>query len=123
VSYLAVRALPQGGVVVLAQGIPADGLDTRGARQVTVVARGVSADGAAPLLVGIRPGGKPWTSRATGWTKTTLGDGWARYTSGPLGKDGPLAQTLTDPRSQVDQTAARTPGQIVRLFGTKNLLP
>jgi hypothetical protein len=123
VDFLAPRALPHGGVVILAEGLPRDKVDLRGAGRITVLARGVSADGAIPLLVGNRPGGRPWSSRQASWTKDTLSDGWARYRTQIAGNRGPLAQTINDPRSKVDFIAPGPPDQMVRLFGTKNLLP
>lgn len=123
VGFVVVRASPKGGAAILAAGIPAGKVDTRGPRALTVLAHGVTADGPIPPLQGNLPNGKPWSSSQSRWTRTSAGGGWVRYTTTFRGPTGPLAQSINDPRSHVDFTLARTPGQTVRLFGTKDLLP
>jgi SAM-dependent methyltransferase len=46
-----------------------------------------------------------------------------RYTTTIEGRDGPMAPTINDPRSRVDFTKVIPPGETVRLFGTKHVLP
>jgi hypothetical protein len=122
-AFVAVRASQRGGAAIVAAGIPTGKVDTRGPRSLTVVAHGVTASGPVPPVVGILPTGKPWSAQQAHWTRASAGGGWVRYTTTFRGPTGPLAQTITDPRSNVDFTQTRTPGQTVRLFGTKNLLP
>ena len=123
VGLLAVRASAGGGVVILADGIPASGVGTMPVRQIVVVARGSSARGARPNLIGSTAHGKPWSASQATWARTPLPDGWARYTTTVSGRGGPVAPSLSDPRSAVDFSVATAPGQEVRWFGTKNLLP
>lgn len=124
VAWLAVRGSPGGGTVLVADGLPAAGTDVGAARSITVVARGKSATGPEPDLVGNRKNGRPWSATDERWTRTPLGDGWVRYAARIRGHRGPMAWTLNDPRSKIDfSSPTRTPGQTVRLFGTKHLLP
>jgi hypothetical protein len=123
VALLAVRGSRGGGTVALAGGIPAARINDTGARTVTALAHGASAAGEEPSLVGTRPDGSPWTAADESWSRKAIGDGWVRYTTTIPGTDGPLAASITDPRSPVDFTAPTPPGSLVRLFGTKRLLP
>ena len=126
VALLAVRASRGGGTVVLAGRIPAARIDDTGARTLTVLARGASAEGEDPSLIGIRPDGSPWEAADEEWSRESIGDGWVRYTTTTTteGAKGPVAATITDPLSAVDFTApTNTPGSMVRIFGTKRLLP
>jgi hypothetical protein len=124
VALLAVRASRGGGTVALAGGIPANRINDTGARTLTALARDASATGEAPSLIGTRPDGSPWTAAEEKWSRESIGDGWVRYTTSIEGTDGPLAASVTDPRSSVDFTSpTNTPGSLVRIFGTKRLLP
>jgi len=124
VALLAVRGSRGGGTVALAGGIPAARINDTGARNLTVFARDASAAGKEPSLVGTRPDGSPWAAADENWSRQSIGDGWVRYTTTIGDADGPLAASITDPRSLVDFTATtNTPGSLVRLFGTKRLLP
>jgi hypothetical protein len=124
VALLAVRASRGGGTLALAAGIPAARINDTGARTLNVLARDSSAAGEEPSLIGTRPNGSPWTAAEESWSRQSIGDGWVRYTTTIGGADGPLAGSITDPRSQIDFTATtNTPGSLVRLFGTKRLLP
>jgi hypothetical protein len=124
VALLAVRGSRGGGTVALAGGIPAERINDTGARTVTAFARDASAAGDEPSLIGTRPDGSPWTAADENWSRESIGDGWVRYSTTIGGADGPLAASITDPRSFVDFTSTtNTPGSLVRLFGTKRLLP
>jgi hypothetical protein len=124
VALLAVRGSRGGGTVALAGGIPADRINDTGARTLTALARDASAAGEDPSLIGTRPDGSPWTAAEENWSRESIGDGWVRYETTIDGTDGPLAASITDPRSLVDFTSpTNTPGSLVRLFGTKRLLP
>jgi hypothetical protein len=124
VALLAVRGSRGGGTVALAGGIPADRINDTGARTLTVLARDASATTGIPSLIGTRPDGSQWTAVDESWSRQPIGDNWVRYTTTVDGADGPLAASITDPRSLVDFTSpTNTPGSLVRLFGTKRLLP
>lgn len=123
VGWLAVRASPGGGSVVAASGIPRDRVADRSARRLVVAARDASRDGAAPLLVGTRPDGTPWSARDARWERRELGGGWTRYTATLTRGEGPVAASVTDPRSPVDFSLPRTAGELVRMFGTRHVLP
>jgi hypothetical protein len=51
------------------------------------------------------------------------GDGWAIYTARIEGRQPPIASTLDDPNGRLDFTNLGPPDQIVRVYGTKRLLP
>jgi hypothetical protein len=124
VALLAVRGSRGGGTVALAGGIPAARINDTGARTLTVLAHEASAAGEEPSLIGTRPDSSPWAATNEKWSRQSIGDGWVRYTTTIGGTEGPLAASITDPRSQIDFTApTNTPGSLVRLFGTKRLLP
>ncbi|MBJ7518244.1 MAG: hypothetical protein JHC84_00990 [Solirubrobacteraceae bacterium] len=124
VAVFAPRASQNGGTAILAEGMPSGAVDRVNPRRITVLARGVSAQGATPALIGTRRNGRPWTANAVRWTRQDAGEGWVRYETTLPRSGGPLAWTLTDPRSAVDfNNSTRTPGQSVRMFGTKHLLP
>lgn len=124
VAILAPRASRDGGSVIVAQGMPAGRVDQVGARRITVLARGVSAEQATPSLVGTLRDGRPWNAKRAAWTRSSEDDGWVRYETTLVGAARPLAWSLTDPRSPVNfANSTLTPGQSVRQFGTKHLLP
>jgi hypothetical protein len=107
-----------------AGGIPAARIHDTGARTVTALARDASAPREEPSLTGTRPDGSPWAAADEKWSRQSIGDGWVRYKTTIGDADGPLAGSITDPRSSVDITATtNTPGSMVRIFGTKRLLP
>jgi hypothetical protein len=124
-GLLAIRASIGGGEAILGYGVPASKIGTVSVRQIAVVARGVSARGAKPSLVGTTAHGKPWAASQANWVRLSLPGGWTRYTTtiSGRGRGGPTAPSLTDPRSPVDFSVPTAPGQEVRWFGTKNLLP
>ena len=110
--------------MALAGGIPAARINDTGARTLSVLARDASATGDDPSLIGSRADGSPWAADDEKWSRQSIGDGWVRYTTTIGGADGPLAASINDPRSAVDFTAqTNTPGSLVRIFGTKRLLP
>jgi hypothetical protein len=123
VALLAARASRGGGTAVLAAGIPSNHINDSGARTLVAVARSASAAGDTPSLVGTKADGSPWSASGERWGRRDLGDGWVRYVTRVPDGDGPVAPSITDPRSTVDFTTPMTPGSLVRLFGTKGLLP
>jgi hypothetical protein len=122
-ALLAVRASRGGGTAVLAAGIPSGHINDSGARTLTALARDASAAGDTPNLVGTRPDGSAWSAADERWSRRDIGDGWVRYATRLAGDNGPVAPTITDPRSAVDFTSPTIPGSLVRIFGTKRLLP
>ena len=109
--------------MILAEGLSATTVGTAPVRRIVVLARGESARGVTPQLVGETARGRPWSADQTSWVRVPLPDGWARYTAALPGTSRPVAPSLTDPRSPVDFTVPTPAGQLVRWFGTKNLLP
>ena len=79
-----------------------------GARTLIAVAHGASATGDEPSLVGTRSDGSPWSAGQEHWSRRDLGDGWVRYSTMVRGGDGPVAPSVTDPRSAVDFTSPMT---------------
>jgi hypothetical protein len=123
VALLAVRASRGGGTAVLAAGIPSSRINNSSAWTLTAVAHGASATGDDPSLVGTRSDGSPWSAAQEHWSRRDLGGGWVRYSTTVPDGNGPVAPSITDPRSGVDFTTPITAGSLVRLFGTKRLLP
>lgn len=123
VAFLAVRASSGGGSLILAEGFSSAIASTAPVRRIVVLARGASARGALPQLAGKTARGRPWSDRQATWVRVPLAGGWARYTTTLTGSNAPVAPSLTDPRSPVDFSAPIPPGQLVRWFGTTNLLP
>lgn len=124
VATLAPRASRSGGTVIVTDGLPAGKVATSTPRTISVLAHGASASGAVPPLAGTKRNGTPWSPKSVTWTKKDLDDGWVRWEATMTRRGGPTAWSLTDPKSPVDFTnPATTPGQLVRQFGTKHLLP
>ena len=125
VSLVGVRTARGGGTAFVADGLHRSAPTTDAPRRITAVAYGASARGPVPNLVGTSRDGKVvWTASDEHWQVARLPGGWARYTATLHDvANGPQAGTITDPRSQIDfQAPDRTAGQVVRLFGTKNLV-
>jgi hypothetical protein len=123
VALMAVRGSRGGGTVVLAGGMPADRINDTGSRTLTALARDASAAGENPSLVGTRPDGSSWSvaeeNRAS--RSAMVGCVTRRESAVPT---APWPDRSPTRRSQIDFTApTNTPGSLVRLFGTKRLLP
>jgi hypothetical protein len=92
-------------------------------RDLRVYARGDGDPPPPPQLVATARDGSPWTSADVRWRLVDSGDSWAIYEGsvdrGPL----PVGDSLDDAAAQVDFTQQGTPEQIVRIYGTKSLLP
>jgi len=73
-------------------------------------------------LISSTPSGRPWDSEGLAWRRVADGGGWALYTARVTGA-APVASLLDDAIAQVDFTSPGTPDQIVRIYGTKSLLP
>ena len=85
----------------------------------------VQADGGHPLpphLVAQTAKQRPWSSAGVSWRKTGGGADWAIY-DGRVAGPAPVAALLDDPRSRIDFTAPGPSEQVVRVYGTKRLLP
>ena len=76
-----------------------------------------------PRLVGTTRGGKSWDSRALRWERLEQGRGWAVYRAALGATGAPSASSLDDARAQVNFSSPPPPGQQVRIYGTKGLLP
>jgi hypothetical protein len=85
-------------------------------------ARDGSAKIAPPVLIGNTAAGAPWSSSSLRWARESGGDGWAIFTA-RVAVPAPVASSLDDSRAQVDFTDLGTPDRIVRIYGTKSVLP
>jgi hypothetical protein len=75
-----------------------------------------------PHLIGSTPSGSPWDSDILAWKRFANGGGWAIYTARVTGA-APVASLLDDAIATVDFTALGPSDQMVRIYGTKSLLP
>ena len=121
-----VQGRPDGGSVVVAS-LPQVGPGKEAFRATTSRIRAYVEEDTAevrpPKLTGMVDRKTRWTSARVDWRRVDAGDGWVIYDAdlsrGPL----PIASTLSDPRGRADFTALGAPDQIVRIYGTRHLLP
>jgi hypothetical protein len=124
-AWVRVRTRRGGGSVIVGRLVASRtrGVEAQVARDLRVYAR---ADGsgapAPPRLVGTTASGRPWISDGLGWKRVSEGDGWAIYTSRAEG-DAPVASQLDDADAKVNFLALPPSDQLVRIHGTKSLLP
>jgi len=124
-AWVRVRARRGGGSVIVARLVasPTRTVEAQVARDLRVYAR---ADGtgapAPPRLVGTTASGRPWSSDALAWKRVSEGDGWAIY-SGRAEGAAPVASQLDDANAEVNFLALPPSDQLVRIYGTKSLLP
>jgi len=123
-AWVRVRTRRGGGSVIvapLATSITRS-VDRQVARELRVYARGGGGTPPPPRLISSTPSGRPWDSEGLAWRRVADGGGWALYTARVTGA-APVASLLDDAIAQVDFTSPGTPDQIVRIYGTKSLLP
>lgn len=96
---------------------------TASTRQLRAFVEEDNAPARPPTVTGTTAGGSPWSSARLSWRRVTQGDGWAIFETSITDRPLPVASTLDDPRGAVDFTALGTPDQIVRIYGTRHLLP
>ena len=75
-----------------------------------------------PRLVGQSVAARPWRSDRLPWRKEAAGAGWAIYRARVTGP-APIAALIDDSAGALDFTALGPPEQIVRIYGTRRLLP
>lgn len=121
--WVRVRAHRGGGSVIVASlpAIRSGNWAAATTRTLRVYAQGDEAR--APLaLTGGTAAGRPWNADGLRWRTVASGDDWsireATITGAP-----PIATSLDDARGAFDFTNFGTPGGIVRIYGTKRLLP
>jgi hypothetical protein len=118
------RATKGGGAVIVANGIPAQGLATTAPRTITVTATGDAASGPVPALSGTTAAGQPWAASSVHWMRRVLSNGWVQYFAHIKPANGPLTWSLNIAGAPYGlSTTPLTAGQTVRMFGTKHLLP
>jgi hypothetical protein len=124
-AWVRVRPRPGGGSVIVGR-LPES--SSRNASKATTdelraFARFDEEPTRPPMVVALTRTGEPWNSAGLSWRRVEQGDDWAIYEArvprGPM----PVASTLDDPEARVDFTALGSPDQIVRIYGTKHLLP
>jgi hypothetical protein len=120
VAWISVRARRGGGEVIVGRVRDAK---TSQAYTATTRELRVLTENGPPRLWATAAKGKSWNPDGLSWRRVEQGDGWQIYeatvTRGPL----PVASTLDDPAARVNFNDLGPPGQIVRRFGTKRLLP
>jgi hypothetical protein len=124
-AWVRVRPRPGGGTVVI--GRLSQSSISKALAQTTTEPRAFVYDEESPVqapsLLGTTKRGRPWSSDQLEWRRVESGDNWAIFetqvSSGPL----PVASSLDAADGRVDFTALPAPDQIVRIYGTKHLLP
>jgi hypothetical protein len=92
-------------------------------RDIRVYVQSDGSDGPPPPeLIAPTSAGKPWNSRSLSWRREGGEGDWAIYSARVTGP-APVASQLDDAQAKVDFTALGTADQIVRIHGTKHLLP
>ncbi len=123
-AWVRVRARPGGGSVVVAP-FKSDPDDLPALAPALLIRAYVEDDEkvSPPRLVGRDAAAQPWRSNRLRWREIDHGDGWAIYQAPMAGRLTPLGSSLDDVAGKIDFTAPLTPDQIVRIYGTKRLLP
>lgn len=118
-AWVRVRAYPDGGSVIVARLVrpgtnPQDGIT----RRVRVYASGGGAD--APSLTAATATNQPWVSTGLRWRKVRETDEGTIFEAAvPRLR----ATSLDDAKGRIDFTNLGPPEAVVRIFGTKRLLP
>lgn len=124
VAYVRIRAGAGGGTVIVSETMSAGAKDPaqRPAQMVWVYAQGRRA-GRPPTLVGTRPDGRPWTSRALRWRTARRGGDWTIFTAPVAPRGAPAIRSLDDPQGLVDFNQPVAPDAQVRIYGARDALP
>jgi hypothetical protein len=124
-ALVRVRARPGGGTVVVAR--LSQPSITEAFAETTAELRAFVHDEerppGAPLLVGATARGGPWSSAPLDWRQVASGEDWAIYETRVSSGPPPLASSLDSADGRFDFTALPAPDQMVRIYGTKHLLP
>lgn len=86
-------------------------------RPADTIAAYVEGDGPPPLLRGTTTAGTPWTSEGLSWNRR--GDVLVAEPAEPR----PVADTLLDARRAIDLGSPPPPADLVRVLGTRGVLP
>jgi hypothetical protein len=123
-TWVRVRTRPGGGSVIVAPMGPgpaaANGRVTRDLRVYVTADDGGVPD--PPRLIGSLRSGRRWSSEGVSWRPVSSGGDWAIY-AGEVSGGAPVASRLDDANARVDFTALPDSDGIVRIYGTKDLLP
>ncbi len=125
-AWVHIRARPGGGTVILATTVPHEPAGTVpevSREQVSSLRVFVTGDVSPPVLVGLTSGDSVWNSQGLRWRRARAGDGWAIYEATPRRGAIPAGGSLDDPRARVSFARPAQPSEIVRIYGTKRLLP
>lgn len=125
-AWVRVRAYPSGGTVIvapIAHSAAATFQTSPATRLVVYVESFGRRRVAPPLLTGILPSGRPWTSSHLRFHLLRTGGGWSIYEAAVTRRYAPVARDLTNPASPVNFEVVTPPDQLAREFGTKQLLP
>ena len=124
-AWVRVRARPGGGTVVVAR--LSQRSITEAFAETTTALRAFVYDEqrppSGPLLLGATERGGPWSSGPLDWRQVESGDDWAIYETRVSSGPPPLASSLDSADGRFDFTALPAPDQMVRIYGTKHLLP
>ena len=123
-GWLAVRALPDGGVAVLSRpSRGAVGDPQAQARAFTAYVEGPRAR-TAPVLVGLLPDGRPWNSSgAVSWRRVRGSDDRVLFNGTLSAEVGPAVSTIDVPGAPVNLVSPGTPAQQAKGLGQWRLLP
>jgi hypothetical protein len=125
-AWVRVRATRGGGAVIVSRLTSVSASTIRTARttelRVYTQQSGTSSP-RPPALVGKLPDGRPWSSAGIGWSRVAGGENWATYQATLGLRAAPVAYSLDYPLSRVVFFPSPPPDQMVRIFGTKRLLP
>ena len=123
-AWVSVRDYRAGGSVVIAHLPAGESKDAASAPARALRAYVHRDEGAPrpPALFGSTERGRPWRSRGQRWQRVD-GDGdWAVYETRVTGP-APVASSIDDVDARMSFAQPPPPDQIVRLYGTKRLLP
>jgi hypothetical protein len=123
-AWVRFRGFRGGGTVVVAPlgtGHSANG-QRDVARRLRVFVQADGGDARPPRLVAQTASTRPWSSDGVAWRRVDGDADWAIYEGSVTGA-APVAALLDDPRARIDFTAPGPSEQVVRVYGTKRLLP
>jgi hypothetical protein len=121
-AWVRVRAHPGGGSVIVASPLSSARKPFEAtATHLRVYARG--SDSTPPVVIAETAAGRRWSSNGLRWQRVDGGSGWAIYEATLPRGQALRANTIDDANGKVDFTALGSPAQIVRIYGTSQLLP
>lgn len=124
-AWVRVRPRPGGGTVVTAR--LSESSMSEAFAETTAELRAFVYDEEsavqAPGVLGATEKGRPWTSEGIDWRRVESGDDWAIFEARVSNDPLPVASSLDSADGGVDFSALPPPDGIVRIYGTKQLLP